>query len=90
MQNRGRRYYLAREFPACHDREFCCFRYNSLRKEIYNTTTGRPGYFSCFVSLTVPDSVVTVLKILLNSNGEKESYLNSRYICGDAVVSVLY
>lgn len=58
--------------------------------EIHNTTAGRPGYFSCFASLTVPDSVVAVLKILLNSNGEQESYLNSRYICGEAVVSVLY
>jgi hypothetical protein len=58
--------------------------------EIHNTTAGRPGYFFCFVLLTVPDSVVAVLKILLNSNGEEESYLNSRYICGDAVVSVLY
>jgi hypothetical protein len=57
--------------------------------EIYNTTTGRPRYFSCCVFLTVPDPVLTVLKILLNSKYEQESYLNSRYIYGDAVVSVL-
>ena len=48
--------------------------------EICNTTAGRPRYLSCFVSLMVPDYVVTVLKVLLNSNGEQESYLNSKYI----------
>jgi hypothetical protein len=38
------------------------------------------------LSLTVSDSVVTLLKILLNNSGEKESYLNSKYVCGNAFV----
>jgi hypothetical protein len=51
--------------------------------------TGIPILTSCFVLQKVPDSAVTMLKILLNNNGEQESSLKGKYVCRDAVVSVL-